>query len=240
MADVAIASFHLVDVDRRHAWSGLSRIGLDRQALASCDGLRFWRLLGTGCDDRVVGTFRPTRRALFAVWEDDVALAGFLADSPVAARWESAHEAWHVRLRLISGHGCWGGSAPLADLVPAGPSPSGPVVTLTRAAIRARRAAVFAGHSRTVGRSLGSVSGLRAMVGVGEVPLIRLGTLAVWDDDRAVVAAAAAWSDHAAAMQAALNDRWFSESLFARFSPYASAGTWSGVDPVSVSPRRAL
>ena len=216
-----------MDVDRRHAWSGLSRIGLDRQALASCDGLRFWRLLGTGRDDRVVGTFRPTRRALFAVWEDDVALDGFLADSPVAARWESAHEAWHVRLRLISGHGCWGGSAPLVDLEPAAPTPSGPVVTLTRAAIRARRVARFVRQSRAVGRSLGGVSGLRAVVGVGEVPLVRLGMLAVWDDDRSAVAAAAGWSDHAAAVQASQRDQWFSESLFARFSPSASSGTWS-------------
>jgi hypothetical protein len=234
MADVAIASFHLVDVDRRHTWSGLSRIGLDRRGLASSDGLRFWRLLGTGRDDRVAGSFRPTRRALFAVWEDDVALDGFLADSPIAARWESAHEAWHVRLRLISGHGSWGGSSPLTDLEAVGAASSGPVVTLTRAAIRARRVAAFGRHSRAVGRSLGGVPGLRAIVGVGEVPVVRLGTLAVWDDDRSAVAAAAGWSDHAAAMRAAQHDGWFSESLFARFSPYASAGTWSGADPVSV------
>lgn len=226
-----------MDVDRCHAWSGLSRIGLDRRGLASSDGLRFWRLLGTGRDDRVAGTFQPTRRALFAVWEDDVALDGFLAASPIAARWESADEAWHVRLRLISGHGSWGGSAPLTDIESVSAAPSGPVVTLTRAAIRARRVAMFVRHSRAVGRSIGTVSGLRAMVGVGEVPLVRLGTLAVWDDDRSAVAAASGWSDHVSAVQAAQRDQWFSESLFARFSPYASDGTWSGADPVSASLR---
>lgn len=232
MADVAIASFHLVDVGRRRAVAGLARIGLDRRELARMPGLLHARSLGAGDDGRMALSFRPDRRALFAVWSDVAALDRFLAESEVAARWAGAASAWHVRLRLIDGHGRWAGESILDEIEPA-VGGGGPVVTLTRAAIRSRALRSFVRHSRSVTRSLGGVDGLRAAVGVGEVPIVRLGTVAVWDDDHAARRASVEWADHAAAMRAAVSDDMFTESLFARFEPFDSRGTWSGRDPVA-------
>lgn len=177
-------------------------------------------------------SFRADRRALFAVWNDGDALDRFLGESEVAARWASAESAWHVRLRLIAGHGQWAGGGVLDEIEPAR-GVDGPVVTVTRAAVRAGALPSFLRHSRSVTRSLDGVVGLRAAVGVGEVPVVRLGTLAVWDTDDAARRAATEWSDHAAAMRAATAERMFTESLFARFEPFDSRGTWSGTDPAA-------
>ena len=231
LAHVAIASFHLVEVARRAAPAGIARIGLDRKPLGSVAGLRAAHLLGTGRDGKMAHSFQPTRRALFAVWDDDVALDRFLADHPIAERWRSAAETWHVRLRLVSGHGRWGGVHVLDEVDRAGPH-EGPVVTLTRAAIAPRSVVPFTRAARRVSRTISDAPGLRVVVGVGDVPIVRLGTVAVWDDDRAATSASSAWAEHADAMRAAQEGGWFTESLFARFVPYGSEGTWSGRDPV--------
>lgn len=231
MADVAVASFHLVEVPPTSAPMGVARIGLDRRELASIAGLRFSRSMGAGRDGRMANSFQPTRRAMFAVWDDDHSVETFLADHPIAERWGAARSAWHVRLALISARGEWAGRCILDDVLPAPVAHTGPVVTLTRAAVRFRSIPAFVRASRTVTESLDEVPGLRRVVGVGEVPIARLGTVAVWDSDVSATEAAASWPAHTAAMGAARDGGWFSESLFARFAPTASSGTWAGGDP---------
>ena len=231
MADVTIASFHLIEVGAARAMAGVARIGLDRRQLRSTPGLEFWRSLGVGNDRRVALSFRPDRRAVFAVWRDDEALDGFLADSDVARRWLDARASWHVRLRLIEGHGSWAGADPLADMDRA--ATEGPVMTITHASIAARAVPAFTRRSRVVSRSLGEVPGLRAVVGVGELPVGRLGTVAVWADDAAATRSLTSWPEHVAAMHEAHRGGWFIESLFARFAPVHSSGSWNGIDPVA-------
>jgi hypothetical protein len=231
MADVTIASFHLIEVGAVRAVPGLTRIGLDRRAVRATSGLVFFRSLGAGNDREMALSFRPDRRAAFAVWRDEAALDEFLDGSDVAHRWFAARSSWHVRLRLIEGHGSWGGGDPLADIEPA--APLGPVVTVTHASIAPRAIPAFTRRSRVVSRSLDDVPGLSAVVGIGELPIGRLGTVAVWSDDASVGRARESWPEHAEAMRLARERGWFVESLFARFAPFHSTGTWSGTDPAA-------
>jgi hypothetical protein len=238
MTDVAIASFHLIEGSGARAVANVTRIGLDRRSLRSASGLVFGSSMGVGRDGRMAHSFHPGRRALFAVWRDDDALDEFLAGHPIARRWRAAgHEAFHVRLRAIDGHGRWHGVDLLDGLEPAR-AQGGPVVTVTRATIGVQALSGFTRHARALTRTIGQVPGLRTVVGVGDLPILRLGTVAVWDDDAAVTRAMDEWHAHAAAMRAATAAGWFTESMFARFEPYLSCGTWSGADPMRERPRR--
>ena len=218
---MAIASFHLIDGGARHPASAVPRLALDRPALHRVEGLRWWRLLGTGRDGRLARSFDPTRRAVLAVWDAADALDDFLAEHPLARRWAAGPSTRHTRLHLIAGHGTWGGYDVVRGLERSadGDDAGGPgqVLVVTHATVRLRRWRAFSRSSRALERSLPDAPGLARVVGVGELPVLRLGTVSVWESDDAARAATERWRPHAAAVSAARRDDWFSESLFARF-----------------------
>lgn len=114
----SIASFHLVREHPRRQALVLARLGIDRLRLRRVAGLRFFRLLGTGRGDDTAPSSDLLRSAVFAVWDDETDLERFLAEHPIARRWQGAAESWHVRLRGAGGHGAWRGFDVLAAIEP--------------------------------------------------------------------------------------------------------------------------
>lgn len=224
-----IASFHLVRDER--APVVLARLGTDRVRLRGVDGLRFVRLLGTGRGDDTAPSADLRRSALFAVWEDEVALDRFLLAHPVAGRWERATEAWHVRLRGLGGHGAWRGYPVLDGLVPA--DGDGPVAVITRADVRLRTWAAFARAGRPVSDEVRQADGLLAVVGIGEAPVGRLGTFSLWSSMEAARRFATEMPEHREVVRRTRAEGWYGEELFARFEPYGSSGSWGGRDPLA-------
>ncbi len=227
-----VASFHLISARPWDAPVVLARLATDRRALRAVDGLQFFRLLGTGRGSGTGPSIEAHRSALFAVWRDDVALDRFLTAHPLPARWRSAREHWSVGLRVVRARGAWGGFALTTTTTTPGDEPAGPVAVLTRASIRPGATVAFLRSSRSLRGAARADPGNRAVVGVGEWPIGRLGTFSVWDDAAAARRFAAGQVDHLAAGDAARRDAWFTEELFATFAPDRSQGTWDGIDPV--------
>lgn len=221
-----IGSFHLVRSTSRLA--AMSRLGLDRRMLRTVPGLRFWRLLGTGAGSSTGPGADLHRTALFAIWDDEGSLEAFHVR--MAARWASASEAWHVRLRAAGGHGAWRGVPVLDELRPA-ETTGGPVAIVTRADVRPRSWRAFRRAGGPVSDDLQGADGLLAVVGIGEAPAGRLGTFSLWRDLPAAHAYATS-ERHREVVRRTRREHWYGEELFARFEPYASSGSWDGRDPL--------
>lgn len=207
----------------------MARLGLDRRRLRDVQGLRFWRLLGTGAGSDTGPGADLHRTALFAIWDDDEALDAF--HEHMAGRWAAADEAWHVRLRGAGGHGAWRGTRVLDELQPA-TGDGGPVVIVTRADVRARSWRPFRTAGIPVSAELQDADGLLAVVGIGEAPVGRLGTFSVWRDLAAARAYATGAPRHREVVERTRREHWYGEELFARFEPYDSTGSWDGRDPL--------
>lgn len=207
------------------------QMGRARAPLAATPGLMFWRLCGSG--GGLGFSARPdlSRYALIATWSSEHVLDDFFARSPLFADYRArAGEAWTIALLTARGRGSWGGTCPfgpgLSDL------PEGlPVVAITRARLRLRGFLNFWARVPAINRRLLRAPGLRAALGIGELPWIRPVTFSVWDDAASLEQFAWAGSNHQAVARAALARRWFAEDLFFRFAAVGAAGTLDGREP---------
>ncbi|MEO3799828.1 spheroidene monooxygenase [Nonomuraea sp. B1E8] len=225
-----IASFHLV---RYGSAGAMKHMAFDRPLLRGAGGLLFWRLLGTG-RGRSMSLGADLRRwALFAVWRGEDDLEEFLRASPIAARWRAeAYESWHVRLAPLASRGAWAGRDPFDGMAARHDGGRGPVAVLTRASIRPGRLVAFYRSVPPVDDLLRRQDGCLRSIGMGEWPLARQATFSLWRDQEAVRAFAYRDGAHQRVIRQVRAHDWYAEELFARFTPYASEGTWNGADPL--------
>jgi hypothetical protein len=184
----------------------------------------FAKLLGTGRgSDFGVSSADLTRWAALIV-----------ADEPVTPPMRGARTSCTLTLEPISSRGRWSGSDPFTR--PSGyksdksrrgapdlsdnaepPDLSDTVAVITRARLRAGRAAKFWRAIDPVAESLQTAEGLHCAFGVGEAPVGFQGTVSVWRSAADVVRFAYRRPEHAAVVARTATQGWYAEELFARF-----------------------
>lgn len=229
-----IATFHLLE------WSGSLRmvqaLVVDRFRYRRRGGPVFLRVLGTGRGTSTAPGAQWGRTAMFCLFDDE-----HLADAFIRSvdRRKGLVESWHVKMRGAGGHGAWRGRAipeMMCGTEPGDPASSRPVAMITRADVRPGAWRTFSREARIVDRELQAAEGLLAVVGIGEAPILRLGTFSLWRDHAAMSAFARRGPRHVEVVARTRSEEWYGEEMFARFSPYWSSGSWDGRDPLHVDP----
>lgn len=229
-----IATFHLL------TWNGpvraMQALAVDRLRYRHRDGLRFLRILGTGRDRSTAPGAQWDRTAMFCLFDDERCVDDFVGEVDQRS---GLVESWHVRMRGAGGHGSWRGrSIPEMLRSPAyrGGESQGPMAMITRADVRPRSWRTFSREARIVDLELQAADGLLAVVGIGEAPILRLGTFSLWRDVTAMSEFARQGPQHQRAVARTRSEHWYGEEMFARFVPFRSTGTWDGRDPLRQDP----
>lgn len=249
-AAATVVNVQLWRVPARRLGAALRLVATGDRAARRLPGATFAATLGTADGH----TFRvrdatPRRWLVLSGWESADAAAGAAAGDGPGKRWaELAEEGWSATLRPLRAVGRWDGRQPFAvggwrgAQATAGGAQAtaggadAPVAALTRATLRPTRAARFHRAVPAVAAALAGAPGLRLALGVGELPVLRLGTFSLWASAAAMTAFARDAPAHAAAARRAGAERWYAEELFARFAVTAAAGTIDGVDPLAGPP----
>jgi heme-degrading monooxygenase HmoA len=217
----------LLLADIKHAarlW-GWSRIVKGSQSLQGTPGLLFSKVLGSGYEGGFGLRPSPSRQGVFGLFESMQTAQAFIDQSSVIEAYqERSNELCWVLLKTWSCRGSWDGQS--LDVCAAQPI-KGPVAALTRASIKLAKAPAFWRHAPPSQNALAEAKGCQLAVGLGEAPFVRQATFSIWDSVTDMNAYARSGS-HLEAIQAAAENDYFSESMFARFVPLKVQGQWQG------------
>lgn len=216
--------FLLADIALRHRLWGYARFVVQRFPMRGVPGLVMSKVMGSG-DEGGFG-LKPSRsrQALFCLFANEALADAFLASPIVDGYARRSSEFCIAKLRAYSCKGTWAGRT--IEVTAATPA-EGPIATLTRASIRPLCARRFWRMQPASELSLSRASGCLLATGVGELPFFRQATFSLWASTAAMDAYARTGA-HLAAIRAAYDGAFFSESMFARFVPCALTGSWRG------------
>jgi spheroidene monooxygenase len=212
---------------------GMRQLAEMRRPMSGVEGLRFFKLLGTGGGSGYgfwpdFGTY-----ALLGSWDSEAEARSFLREHAAFQAWRShASEVCTLHMRPTSSRGAWSGINPFEPQPPA--AADAPLAVLTRATIKPRYLVGFWRQVAGVARALEGRDGLLFTKGVGELPWVAQATFSVWRSQQDMMGFAHGPSaPHAKAVARTRRTHGFSEELYARFSVVGSEGTWRGSDPLS-------
>ena len=219
----------------RKFWA-LSQMGLAPSRLKDAEGLRFFKLLGTGAEGF---STRPdwSVYGLLQVWEGESFAEDFFNTHPRYQKYmHQCEEYFRLYLRPIRSKGYWDGANPFE---PAMLPEQGirNVAVITRASIRRRHLRRFWNHVPASQSPLGDAEGLLYTKGIGETPFIDMATFSLWEDEQAMMSYAYGTAAHQHVIRRTRELGWYREELFARFQPYRSSGTWRDLPGLEVLKR---
>ena len=218
-----------------HRRWALAQMGTAPPALKRVPGLRFSKLLGSGAASGFGVWPNFDRYGLMTVWEDVAAAEAFFSRHPLwAAYQQRSAEQWTVRLAPIKAQGLWDGQNPFDYSTNAVSSlVNMPIAVLTRASLHWRKAARFWKFVEPTSAALAHTAGVRAAIGLGELPLVRQATFSVWESAQAMQEYAYKDPKHREVIKLTHRENWYAEEMFARFQVLSSTGTIDGREPLA-------
>jgi hypothetical protein len=190
--------------------------------------LVFFRLLGTGTGRTFTTKDADLSRwVIFTVWQNQAAAAQF-NDHLVWKSWNRiTTESASFLLAPLSSKGEWGGKEPFGN--PIAHRWDGPVLSVTRARIKAHMWRRFQSEVPPVSKSLHASAGLVTAFGIGEAPIGLQGTVSVWKSNRELTEFAQRTQSHRDVIKKTHELDWYSEELFARFAIIEAQGILDSV-----------
>lgn len=213
------------------AWAFL-QMAFARPALMWRRGLHFWKLVGCGKGSTFTLNADWGRYGLIAVWDTPADADRFFESRRFRAYERHADEIWTVKLIPLASQGAWSGRR-LFEPDGFVPPPGSPLAVLTRALIYPNKLGRFWRHVPAANRAMEAAPGLLASIGMSEMPLLHMATFSLWANDAAMRGFAYATPQHRDVIRKTHGEHWYAESLFARFHPAESRGTWNGRDPLA-------
>jgi hypothetical protein len=194
--------------------------------LKNIKGLKFYKLLGTGGGNGFRWDADFSVFAFLATWEHEEAADQFIQNSLLFSLYrENAEEIWTVYMLPVRSYGKWDGINPFS---PVTEKKSKKIAVITRASIALKQLINFWRYVPSTSHSLKAYDGLIYSKGIGEWPVVQMATFSLWDDEESMKAFAYKNPLHQKVIRKTRELNWYTEELFARFSPVKTSGTWNG------------
>lgn len=219
-----VAVVLLLDIRRSDRLWGYANFVTGKWHFRGAPGLLFCKVLGSGHGGGFGLKPSASRQARFCLFADDASADLFISSARVREAASRCDEFLSAKLRAYSSKGSWSGTR---IAVTATSPDDGPIVSLTRASIRPSRAWQFWRMQPPSELALQNATGCLLATGVGEAPFLRQATISLWENTQSMDTYARSGA-HLAAIRAAYEGNFFSESMFVRFCPSRVQGCWRG------------
>lgn len=199
---------------------------------ARVSGLKFFKLMGSGGKNGFSRMINPNVYVLHGVWDSEADAQNYFQISDHFKEFKNrASEIYTIFMRTTKAHGTWSGSNPYDINFPA---ESGKIAVITRAKIKLRYLPKFWKYVPILSRKLEDQHGSIFSIGIGEYPWFMQATFSIWDDIDSMKAYAYQSKLHTEVIRKTRELGWYSEDLFANFTPYRAEGTWDGINLLTI------
>ena len=226
MNQITTVSFFKVE-NFSNKWWAFKQMQLGHRKLKNCDGLLFYKVLGSGAKNGFSAKPNFGTYALFSVWENETKAQIFFKKNLFYNTYKKrSSEMFTVYLKSAEAHGYWDGVQPFEKNAKL--EMDKPIVVLTRASIRFNKLWSFWSKVGIVSQSLEGYKGVLLSIGVGEWPLIQQATISIWKSQAEMIDYAYKNPKHKEVIMLTRKLNWYKEEMFARFVPYKFEGIWDG------------
>lgn len=218
---IRLSFFHFKD--RRSRWWAFKQMQEAHPSLVKLEGLKFYKLLGSGAGEGF--SLKPdfSTYALLQVWESKEAMLKAEGESWLKETYKQSDGQYHFILAPYMTKGTWSGQRPF-ETVNSVETPL--MAVITRARIKPSKLISFWLSVPSVSKVIKKQKALLFQKGLGEWPLIEQATFSIWNREAAMKTFAYKDEAHRKVVQKTRRLDWYSEEQFTRFMVMEQQGNW--------------